>query len=995
MAAKKAILHDVNGDQIAPATSADMVFINETKTLAEAIENGEFGGGSGSGATAAQVKQINENTQAINKLSEEKVNVVYDEATSTLTITKGDVVTTYKLAADVDLSNYATATDMQSYVADQLSGVTSPTDEQVETAVNAWLEANPDATTTVADGSITYDKLSSEVVTKHEVVTNQDSCNYSIANLADEKSGYHRGQVYDPDTGEKIESSAGAYRGPFRVIGGTQVRNSKSVAGPNTYLLFFDKNMIFISALFGTTTATTYDIPDNAYYAVWESDPSSSSSAPWYTIGANDARSWYLSAYISEVYYAPNDMKIDYSDVLGTEAIDAAVEVVQGLPDDVADTVNITNEVFSVSPTILKANTVYKVRDGYFVAYPWSSSSSLVGSVQVFDKDMNFLSTGVYDATKTGFSRTDLQQTLSAFTYRDFFAIIDGKWRSGILDSGKIKNDALDLSATFTNDTGYNDFEARNGESIEPYYIKATFDMSFNIVVTETDDELDNSVMFSIKDNKSSELFVNQFAVNMQNQLLANMVSDISEINQYIKSIAIREANRRDDALRIASFNIFGAGMYQTNWDLIVHELKDYGIDVCGYQEVKNPSGNDPTGTGYNTGSGYGNKVFADTFGKSWLMPYCSEALDTYQTNERMVTSRFPITSGATEWEFSDWTNDHRFCYHTYVDLPNYKNRKGSENLKLSVYCTQLEYSKAMTMKHTAELAAVVAEDTSPFIVICGDFNENNPDHASWEALKEIGMTPAISIRNPTIPGTHWSVDNVFINKNMKSLHDDVIQSAGYKTCPPYSARFDKSSDHNLVFADVQMLYDNIFCVTQNLTNITSDFMNNWIQNDGSSLTITLTPDEGYEITSGTILMGEQENNRWADFYADGVITIDTPSHDITITVKAAATGGNNGYSNGYYNDSGVLTPLENNYVLDDYIEASGTVTLKYTGSATVTCLRVTEFDESYNFVKRAYVQSTTGTFTLDDSTTYIKIGVITTASDVLAVLNAITISAT
>ena len=51
--------------------------------------------------------------------------------------------------------------------------VGTPTDAQAETAINAWLDAHPDATTTVQDGSLTVDKFSADLKEKtlHEYVT--------------------------------------------------------------------------------------------------------------------------------------------------------------------------------------------------------------------------------------------------------------------------------------------------------------------------------------------------------------------------------------------------------------------------------------------------------------------------------------------------------------------------------------------------------------------------------------------------------------------------------------------------------------------------------------------------------------------------------------------------------------------------------------------------------------------------------------------------------
>ena len=63
--------------------------------------------------------------------------------------------------ADVDLSEYAT----KEYVDNAIDNV-SVSDEQVASAVSDWLTDNPEATTTVVDGSITQEKLSDALVEK-------------------------------------------------------------------------------------------------------------------------------------------------------------------------------------------------------------------------------------------------------------------------------------------------------------------------------------------------------------------------------------------------------------------------------------------------------------------------------------------------------------------------------------------------------------------------------------------------------------------------------------------------------------------------------------------------------------------------------------------------------------------------------------------------------------------------------------------------------------
>lgn len=49
-----------------------------------------------------------------------------------------------------------------------IGGIKNPTNEQVESAVKSWLDKHPEATTTVEDGSITTDKLASDVLSVSE-----------------------------------------------------------------------------------------------------------------------------------------------------------------------------------------------------------------------------------------------------------------------------------------------------------------------------------------------------------------------------------------------------------------------------------------------------------------------------------------------------------------------------------------------------------------------------------------------------------------------------------------------------------------------------------------------------------------------------------------------------------------------------------------------------------------------------------------------------------
>ena len=74
----------------------------------------------------------------------------------------------------------------------QIENIGNPTDEQVASAVNTWLKENPDATTTVQDGSITEKKLSNELAEKINTpsVTEKPYNIQTIGILYDNPDGY-------------------------------------------------------------------------------------------------------------------------------------------------------------------------------------------------------------------------------------------------------------------------------------------------------------------------------------------------------------------------------------------------------------------------------------------------------------------------------------------------------------------------------------------------------------------------------------------------------------------------------------------------------------------------------------------------------------------------------------------------------------------------------------------------------------------------------------
>lgn len=104
-------------------------------------------------------------------------------------------------------------------------------------------------------------------------------------------------------------------------------------------------------------------------------------------------------------------------------------------------------------------------------------------------------------------------------------------------------------------------------------------------------------------------------------------------------------------------------------------------------------------------------------------------------------------------------------------------------------------------------------------------------------------------------------------------------EAIGYNTtlsCFP-----DDTADEATHYEYIQKPGAVTYSVTQNLTNVTSDFSGESVA-DGAALTINLTAETGYEIDTVTVLMGGEDITATA--YSAGVVIIDSVTEDVVIT---------------------------------------------------------------------------------------------------------------
>lgn len=365
-----------------------------------------------------------------------------------------------------------------------------------------------------------------------------------------------------------------------------------------------------------------------------------------------------------------------------------------------------------------------------------------------------------------------------------------------------------------------------------------------------------------------------------------NLIEVSGESSEMNSLSFIRKMNDERHAFRVATFNVKGSGgFYQNNWPKLKECLEDYGVDICGMQEVSFPLQN-------NAGHG----TFAVYF-KSEQFPYVSDNGDAYGVeagsseigkNERMMLSRYPIDSTTeTYYKTQSASGDYRYLAKSVITLPRYMDKRGSEKLKLSVYNTQLEVINPTTTQAQArEIVEIVAQDENPFIIIMGDTNDFTLDKEVWKIFEKAGFTPVVSTNTSTVAGTYDfnCIDNFFLSKRIKALNHDVIWAQDY----PWGGS-EMLSDHDLVIADVELDYSDIRCVNYKtlFCSVQTSTGRDWLT-DEETMTVTVTPYDGYELSS--VSVRDTMVDITSTVYENGVVTLTGADLRGDVFIDATAT---------------------------------------------------------------------------------------------------------
>lgn len=499
--------------------------------------------------------------------------------------------------------------------------------------------------------------------------------------------------------------------------------------------------------------------------------------------------------------------------------------------------------------------------DGTYYPNPYSSSTT---NVNLYLYDENKQPLAIYDTSDNVVNRMDLAGQL----------IIQQR------HTIKITGKNIEI-ITYINyesaEAGVDRGVAKYHTNVIPTYMKYENRLTYSILSDQSIEE----GLYQVEYNNEKYLgFFEQIKDYVDNELITSL-NESDEHGRKLKSQMIYTQNKMRHALRLATFNI--ATVLRDHWVVLKECLENYGIDICGLQEVRYPLTVTPTLVDFFTG---------------WAFPYVSDNGDAYRKgdereglNERNLLSRIPIDS-TEEYELTMGT-DYRYLAKSVLSLPRYMDKRGSENLKMSVYNFQLEVSGTVAQTNAREVLDIVTQDDNPFIILMGDTNDFSTSKEVWKMFQQAGFKPVVSTNTATVSGTYDynCIDNFFLSDRISALNYDVINAQKYPFIDG-TGFHSAISDHDLVIADVVFDYSDIRCVNYQLSHITATATNNrtWLS-DTETLTITLTPESGY--TLGTITVRDcMLDNPEAITISGNTITLDGSEliGDVLITCSGVAT---------------------------------------------------------------------------------------------------------
>lgn len=279
--------------------------------------------------------------------------------------------------------------------------------------------------------------------------------------------------------------------------------------------------------------------------------------------------------------------------------------------------------------------------------------------------------------------------------------------------------------------------------------------------------------------------------------------------------------------IRVANFNKF-VSRQSGNWSVIKQELADYSVDICGFEEALNITLNNKRLEEYLQGYQFTSGSDHDITGAT----ECGKALVSHwEVGSTTVLSLVTTGSGVQYALKCVMTIPSGKWFSNFVDsdctLSVYVWHGISTNATVDgVSKTSLEIRQ---MEITA-LLAIMAQDTSDFIVVVADTNcfedgldiQNNT-HVEWEMFRTAGYTPILPGIESTVTGnvaaSHFHVDGngtafcdacydqIFVSSHITAEGYKVVDSNLY---PVPAASNAPVSDHCMIYADLKFDFDAI-----------------------------------------------------------------------------------------------------------------------------------------------------------------------------------------
>ncbi len=580
--------------------------------------------------------------------------------------------------------------------------------------------------------------------------------------------------------------------------------SSSMIVGRHIIVCFYDDRKKFISGVVGDgSSEQTITTPSGAAFLRVSSKGLGSNTNLLAKVGTN--YNTYITlksnAYVTAWHYVDPETGVEWDDV-----IDRA-DVTKTLTD--ADRLNASFDLYDM---ILKPDVMYPYIIGAeYTCIPYSYATTPAYNFWTYNAAGEVI-------ISEDSSRPDLGRL-----------IVSPRNMLVAVDSTHIRVDS------YISDTGLNSRHPKGSSVLEfdeaICFIKSSTYMGVNKVYKTTPDNL---TRYHLATSGIVEGLHEQGKEYLTQSLIRDFVSDADELARRIKAEIIWQTNAMRHAIRLCTFNV--GRNAKRNWKEIKELMQVYGVNIAGFQEVTNPLTDDDKGT------------FADYF-YGWQFKNISDNGDINPINERMLATTEGYTIDSTEETFLGLFTDYRYVAKSVVSLPRYMDKRGSENLKMSVYNFQFEVSGSYAQNNAADVLNLVASDENPFVILMGDTNDFSNDKLVWKMFEDAGYTPIVGkgTSTTTAEGPFEVIDNFFVNSRIKPLGYDTINSAKYPF--EYNGSMLPLSDHDPVFADVCLDYSDIHCITATLENASITISNGrtWMSDD-ETVTVTLTVDNGYSL---------------------------------------------------------------------------------------------------------------------------------------------------